>query len=209
MKGIYSLVESDGARKSAKLLDYVKKCPAKWCKNVKQSNMNLPVFVYGTISELTASLSGRTDPLPEKVLLAKLQHLQNVAEICCINSSEVDFCSYGWVLARDYATKVQDKIDQNLTSWNTSCSGIQTDVLVSAQMEFPRPAKTKDPAKSTKSDDLVCTTYNRCTTEGKCNYEIANPGRSCQRKHECSWCKKNKNQSLKHQESRCTGKGCS
>ena len=184
MKGIVSLVEGDGARKPAKLLDYVKKCPAKWCKNVKNSSMNLPVYVYGVIAELNAALTGRSDPISGPVLLAKLQHLQNVVEICCINSAEAEYCNYGWVLARDYALKVNDKVDQGLSSWDTACSGIQTDVLVSAQMEFPRPAKEKDPVKKLGSKDsgtgLYCGTYNRCSTEGKCDYEVSNPGKTCQ-----------------------------
>ena len=162
------------------------------------------------IAELNAALTGRSDPISGPVLLAKLQHLQNVVEICCINSAEAEYCNYGWVLARDYALKVNDKVDQGLSSWDTACSGIQTDVLVSAQMEFPRPAKEKDPVKKLGSKDsgtgLYCGTYNRCSTEGKCDYEVSNPGKTCQRKHECTWCKRNKGQSYRHQECRCPNK---
>jgi hypothetical protein len=124
MQGIVSLVDGEGARKQLKLMDYVKKCPARWCKNVKSGNMNLPVYGYGAVAELTASLSGRAEPLPENVLLSKLSHLQNVFEICCINSTEAELSSYGWTLARDYALKVNERVDQQFQSWGTVSHGI-------------------------------------------------------------------------------------
>ena len=114
MQCIVNLVDGEVARKPSKLMDHVRKCPAKWCKNVKPNNMNLPVFAYGALSDLTASMSGRAEPLPDSVLLSKLNHIQNVFEICCINSAESDFCSYGWTIGRDYALKVQEKVDQHL-----------------------------------------------------------------------------------------------
>ena len=169
--------------------------------------MNLPVHGYGAVFELVASLSGRAEPLPAGVLLAKLRHLQNVFEVCCINSTEADLSSYGWTLARDYSLKVQEKVDQQLISWETISLGIQTDVLVSSQMEFPRPAKEKEqPKKGPENEKSLCSTFNKCTTEGKCDFEVRNPGRNCLRKHECSWCRQNKNQLRKHQELNCASK---
>ena len=200
IRGIVNVSGSEGVRKQNKLIDYVRRCPAKWCKQVKPTSMNMPVFGYGAVSELIESMTGKTDQLTETVLLAKLKHLRDVFEVCCINSTDTEFCEYGWTLARDYALKVQDKVDQQQHSWETH-SGIQSDVLLSAQMEFPRPA-LKDPAKA-NGDKPLCTTYNKCTTEGKCDYEVSS-GRACIRKHECSWCRKNKNKSNKHQETKCT-----
>ena len=202
LRGIVNLSDSEGARKQNKLIDYVRRCPAKWCKQVKPTSMNLPVFGYGAVSELIDSMTGKTDQLPGTVLVAKLKHLKDVFEVCCINSTDSEFCEYGWTLARDYALKVQDKVDQQQHSWDTH-TGIQSDVLLSAQMEFPRPAK-KEQAKVT-ADKPLCTTYNKCTTEGKCDYEVSS-GRACIRKHECSWCRKNKKQGNKHQETKCTYK---
>ena len=207
LRGIVNLADSEGARKTNKLIDYVRRCPAKWCKQVKPTSMNLPVFGYGAVSELVDSVSGRTEQLPESVLLAKLKHLRDVFEVCCINSSDTDFCDYGWVLARDYTLKVQDKVDQQQHSWETH-TGIQSDVLISAQMEFPKPPKKDKPKSATDSDKPLCTTYNKCSTEGKCDYEVST-GRSCIRKHECSWCRRNKKQSNRHQESKCTIKPAS
>ena len=210
MQGIVNLVDGEGVRKPSKLMDYVRKCPARWCRNVKKNNMNLPVFAYGAISELTASISGRADPLSAGVLLSKLCHLQNVFEICCINSTEADLTGYGWTLARDYALKVNERVDQQLLSWGQISHGIQTDILVSSQMEFPRPAKVDTKEKNPANlDKPLCSTFNKCTVEGKCDWEVSNPGRACQRRHECSYCRKSKNQNRKHQESRCASKAAS
>ena len=206
IKGIVNLSDSEGARKPAKLIDYVRRCPAKWCKQVKPTSMNLPVYGYGAVAELLDSMSGRSEPLSAAVQFAKLRHLRDVFEVCCINSADTEFCDYGWTLARDYALKVQDRVDQQQHSWETH-TGIQSDVLLSAQMEFPRPAKKDRPkiGDSSDRDKPLCNTYNKCTTEGKCEYEVSS-GRACIRKHECTWCRKNKKQSHKHQETKCSFK---
>ena len=206
LQGIVSMVEKGDSLKKMKLNDYVKRCPAKWSKDVTSENMNLPVYAYGTTSELVASLSGRAEPLPEAVLLAKLQHMQNVFEICCQNSTLQEYNNYGWVLARDYASKVQNKVDQKLMDWGTMSAGVQTADLVSAQFEFPRPALPKKDLKDDKKDKTICTTFNTCTTEKKCDYEVANPGRTCLRKHECSHCRKHLNRGNKHQVWKCPNK---
>jgi hypothetical protein len=111
VQGIAKLVESEGAKKP-KLLDYVKKCPAKWSQQVKLETMNLPIYGWGALTELIASITGRAVPLTDGVFLAKLQHIQSVFEVCCINTTATEFNSYGWVLARNYESKVQGKMDQ-------------------------------------------------------------------------------------------------
>ena len=209
LKGIVSLVEKGDGLKQMKLIDHIKRCPTKWSKDVSAQNMNLPVFAYGATSELVASLSGRAEPVPESVLLAKLEHMKNVFEICCQNSTQLEYSNYGWVLARDYACKVQNKVDQQLVDWQSMPSGVQTADLVSAQCEYPRPAppgakvvkeKEEAPAKRT------CSTYNTSSVEKKCDYEVQNPGKYCQRKHECSYCRKHLNKGIKHQVWKCPSK---
>ena len=195
--------------KKPKLIDYVKKCLVKGAQQVKLDNMNLPVFAWGALAELTASLSGRAEQLTETVLLAKLLHLQSVLEVCCINSAATEYNNYGWVLARHYASKVQAKIDHQMTDWSTMPAGVQTADLVSAQMEYPRPAEKKNLGKKAEEErgpSILCSTYNNCTTENKCDYEVAHPGRSCLRKHECSWCRKNMSRGHHHQVWKCPKK---
>ena len=151
------------------------------------------------------SLSGRAEAMHEGVILGKLRHLKNTLEVCCLNSSATDFTSYGWTLARDYANKVEDDVEQKLTTWQEMTPGVRTSTLVSASMEHPRPAPKTDP-KSTKTPGTkkeLCTTYNKCTTDGKCDYEVLFPDRTCLRTHECSWCRTNKKQGWRHQALTC------
>ena len=116
VKGITNLSEREGGVKKPKLIDYVRKCPVKWAQQVKADTMNIPVYAWGAVTEIIESLSGRAEPLPEAELLGKLQHMQGVFEVCCINSTPVEYNSYGWTLARHYASKVQAKVDQDLVT---------------------------------------------------------------------------------------------
>ena len=170
--------------------------------------MNLPIFTWGALAEITASLSGRGEQLPPDVILAKLHHLQGVLEVCCINSAATEYNNYGWVLARHYASKVQAKVDQQLTDWARMPAGVQTADLVSAKMEYPKPAEKKGlgERKDDRSTSILCTTYNNCTTEQKCDYEVANNGKTCLRKHECTWCRKNLHRGHHHQVRKCPKK---
>ena len=211
VQGIVSFGEPGGATKNPKLIDYAKKCPTKWAKDAKSSSMNLALYGYAALAELEAGLTGRAEPLSSEELLGKVRHVKNVFEVCCINSEVKDFTAYGWVLARDYASKVENKVDQSLVTWQAMSAGVQTADLVLAQCDYPRPHKP-DPAKKTKEDDKnpfglkTCSTFNQCTTADKCDYEVANPEKNCQRRHECSYCRKHFKQSFRHQEVKCSKK---
>ena len=206
VKGITNLSEWEGGAKKPKLIDYVKRCPVKWAQQVKPDTMNIPVYAWGAVTEIIESLSGRTESLSEAELLGKLQHMQGVFEVCCINSTPVEYNSYGWTLARHYASKVQAKVDKGLLKWDTLQPGIQTADLVAAQMEYPKPPEKKAPTKKPEDEKQMCHTYNTCNIEGKCDYEVSNPGRSCQRRHECSWCRKNLSKGYRHQVWKCIKK---
>ena len=208
LSGIIPLGEG-ATKKVTKVLDFAKKCPVKWAKAAKPDNINLPLYSYGAVTEIEAALSGRGESMSQAVLLAKIRHLKNTFEVCCLNSTSTDFCTYGWLIARDYAMKVEDEVEQRFAAWDTMDTGIRTHTLVLSQMEHPRTVARKkqnevDDPRTTRKDR--CTTFNSCTTEMKCDYEVSNPGRTCQRKHECSWCRNNLQQGFKHQESKCQKK---
>ena len=205
--GIVSLLEGGTTKKQPKVLEYARTCPTKWSKQATLNNINLPLYAWGAVTEIESSLSGRSEEMSEAVMLGKLRHLKNTLEVCCLNSTSSEFTAYGWTLARDYATKVDNEVEQKLASWQDMPTGVRTATLVSAQMENPRPAIKVDPRKTTvvEKKDL-CTTYNNCSTEGKCEYEVANPDKKCIRKHECSYCMKHKKQSWRHQAVRCRAK---
>ena len=144
------------------------------------------------------------------MVLGKLRHLKNTLEVCGHNSTSQDFTGYGWTwtLARDYSTKLNDEIDQGRATWQGMALEVKTSTLMSASMENPRPPPKfegrgledrKPNAPKAEEHKEVCTTYNRCSTEYKCDYKVSNPTKTCLKKHECSWCRTNKNQSWKHQ----------
>ena len=207
--GIVNLMGGGSSKKQPRIIDFAKKCPAKWAKQATLTNINLPLYTWGAISELESSLSGRSEPMKEGDLVGKLRHLKNVMEVCCLNSPSSDFSSYGWTLAKDYATKVEDEVEQKLTAWYEMSTGARTATLLAAQMDCPRPVPKLDPKGQKVPDKAIgiCFSYNKCTTEGKCQYEVENPTKTCLRKHECSWCKINLRRSNKHQELRCKNKG--
>ena len=199
-----SRLGKNNTKKNSKMVDLARLCPVKWAKTTTSNTINLPLYTWAIVSELESSLSGRGDQFSEQEMLGKIRHLKNVAEVCCLNSNSTDFSSYGWAIARDYALKVEDEVAQGLASWSEMHHGVRTNSLLLAQMDcsrqsFQKTAKTRESDK----DKLVCTTYNKCTTKGKCEYEVTNPDRTCQRKHECSWCRSNLGQSYKHQAIEC------
>jgi hypothetical protein len=215
MKGIVRLVEGGVTKVTNKPMDYAKKCPARWAKKTTSESINLPLFTYGSICELESSLSGRSAPLTQGDLLAKIRHIRNYLEVCCLNSEPTDFKGYGWTIAKDYASKVESGVDQQLTSWGEMSGGVQTDQLVLAQMDFPRPlpfqkksgsGREPDPKSSSTTARERCKTYNSCKTEDKCEYELSHPDKKCILKHECGWCKVHLKQSYKHQEWACKKK---
>ena len=207
MAGIVSLLEGGTTtKKQPKVLEYAKTCPTKWSKQATAFNINLPLYAWGAVTEIEASLSGRSEALSDATMLGKLRHLKNTLEVCCLNSTSTDFTAYSWTLARDYANKVDNEVEQKLATWQDMPAGVRTATLVSAQMENPRPLPKLPPvntksAVSEKKD--TCTTYNTCTTEAKCDYEVTYPDRKCFKKHECSYCMKTKKQSWRHQAVRC------
>ena len=208
--GIVSLLEGGTTKKVPKVLEFAKKCPSKWSKLATMNNINLPLYAWGAVAELESSMSGRSQAMSEGVVLGKLRHLKHALEICCQNSNATDFTGYGWTLARDYVSKVSEEVDQQLIGWQDLEPAVRTATLVSAQMENPRPPpkhEFKIPTNPRQPDKKEpCTSYNKCTTEGKCDYEVAHPDKVCQKKHECSWCKVNKKQSWRHQAWKCKNK---
>lgn len=202
--GIVSISDAGVTKNPPKILDHSKKCPTRWAKQATMSNINLPLYAWGAVSELESSISGRAGAMSENTVLGKLRHLKNVMEVCCLNSASTDFTSYGWVLARDYALKVENEVEQRLVTWDEMSVGVRTSTVLAAQMENPRTVEP--PKKPVKSGKDTCTTFNKCTTAGKCEYEVQNPEKTCQRRHECSWCKTNKGQSYNHQVWKCKSK---
>ena len=146
--GIVSLLEGGGGtKKGPKVIEFSKKCPTKYSKQATLSNINLPLYAWGVIEEIEAALSGRSQSMPSATVLGKLRHLKNTLEVCCQNSSSHDFTGYGWTLAKDYSTKLNDEIDQGRTAWQDIPLEVKTSTLMSATMENPRPLPKVEPRR--------------------------------------------------------------
>ena len=144
--------------------------------------------------------------MSEVEMLGKIRHTKCMLEVCCLNSNATDFNTFGWTIAKDYANKVEDEIQQGILTWSEITPSVRTGPLLLAQMDCQRQTQAKSTNRKEGENTKVCTTYNKCTTKGKCEYEVTNPEKSCQRKHECSWCKSNLGQSNKHQAWECKKK---
>ena len=80
-----------------------------------------------------------------------------------MNSAATDFSSYGWVIARDYAMKVEDEVEQRFVAWQDMLPGVRTQTLVLSQMENPRlpPPRKKF---GEKEEPNTTGTKERCST---------------------------------------------
>ena len=191
------------------IIQFARDCPVSWTSKVTSDKLNLGLWCWAYIAELLASRTGQAPPLQQGELEAKLQHCLNVLEIALQPGNSTEFDNQAWRVARLYAEKVQQKLDRG-DSWLGFGAKYGTDShpheLMAAEKELSsRPKKKEDEKlKPTKDEKKkTCTTWNTSAVEGKCDYEVQNDGKSCNRKHECSWCKDKGKSSLRHQRSFC------
>ena len=205
----------DKQGKMPNIVHYARGCPVSWTSKVTSDKLNMGLWSWAYIAELLASRTGQASPLQHGELEARLQHYLNVLEIALQPSNPSDFDSHAWKVARLYGEKVQQKVDRGDT-WlgfeRRYGSDSQPHELMAAEKELaPKVKKVKEDAtvRIKTSEDpqtnrkRTCTTWNTSTVEGKCEYEVSNDGRTCSRRHECSWCKEKGKTSLSHQRSFC------
>ena len=75
--------------------------------------------------------------------------------------------------------------------------------LATRVVKVPKQPKDEDGKPKEETKKKTCNTWNSSSTEGKCEFEVQYEGRSCSRRHECSWCKEKGKKSLGHQRSFC------
>ena len=212
-RNISVLQDDKQGNKMPSIVQFARNCPVSWTSKITSDKMNLGLWCWSFIAELLATRTGQADPLPTGELEARLQHCLNVLEIALQPSVPTDFDNHGWKVARLYAEKVQHKLERGDT-WlgfeQKYGSDSQPHELMAAEKELATkvvkvlPKQPKD--EDSKKDDVkkkTCTTWNSSSTEGKCEFEVQYDGRSCSRRHECSWCKEKGKRSLGHQRSFC------
>lgn len=206
-------LQEDKQGKMPSLVQFARNCPVNWTSKVTSDKLNMGLWSWSYVAELLATRTGQAPPLESGELEARMQHFLNVLEVALQPGNSPDFDNQAWKVARLYAEKVQQKVDRGDT-WLGFARRYGTDShpheLMAAEKELaPKNTKKKEDEGFKKKDEKkdekrrTCTTWNTSRVEGKCEYEVQYDGRSCSRRHECSWCKEKGKSSLRHQRTFC------
>ena len=206
--------EKQGKGTIPDIVKYARDCPVAWTSKVTSDKLNLGLWCWAYMAHLLATRTGQAQSLGQGELEAKMQHFLNVLEITLQPSNPTEFEGHSWRVARLYAEKIQNKVDRGET-WIKFDEKYGTDSqpseLMAAREEIgPKPAPKKMKVKEEerkqepqKGSRRLCMTWNTSTVEGKCDWEVQNEGKTCDRRHECTWCKDKGKRSLLHQRSFC------
>ena len=196
--------------KMPELVQWARNCPVSWTKKITSDKLNAVLWAWAYISELLATRTGQAPNLQPGELEARLQHFCNVLEVTLQSSSQSDFSSDAWNVARLYDQKVQQRVDSNQFSWvqlNAMNHGAShPHELMAAHQELAKKAKAPtriSTKEDVKQEKRKCGTWNKSDVRGKCTYEVENPGEKCKFTHECSYCKSKSLKPVDHQRSFC------
>jgi len=129
---------------------------------------------WSTFGQILASRQGHISPMCDSELTGRLQHFLHLMELTAMFSNNSDYSSFAWHRARNWSS-IRPKMDP------TS--------MMQAIEAVPKPEIKKKDDKAKKSEDgPPCSKWNSCDVKGKCNYEVENPGKTCNRPHICSYC---------------------
>ena len=207
----------ESARGLSELVHHARECPVSWTSKITTEKLNPILWSWAYVSQLLATRTGQAPELAEGELEARLQHFLSVLEITLQTTTQADFASDAWKVARLYHVKVQQKVDcgdyswvQMLQKWGAATSPHE---LMAARAEIPLTIKQKTAPGGFQNGGKVlgdeekkkqiCYSWNYCETEGKCKYEVENEGEACVRIHACSWCKTRDKKPLDHQKRFC------
>ena len=187
----------------------------KYVRSASLKNMNFALFMYGAVHELHSASLGMTPPMEKELVEAKLQHLMNVIHVTCLNATAADFKPVAWSVGRTYHNLVQSKVDSGREHWlefeQLHRSSPHAAEMIAAEREH-RAALVKNPRRSDRPEDVKakdrksCPTWNEHEVEGKCKWEVENPGQKCNRDHSCSYCSKKGTGRTMHQARFCKRK---
>jgi hypothetical protein len=198
------------------LVQFARDCPVSWTSKVTTSGLNPLLFSWAYIAELLATRTGQLPSLQEGELEARLQHFLSVLEVTLQTTSQTDFASESWKVARLYHQKVQDKIDSGVYTWLDLSQQWGTATLPHELMAANAESAPRNKRKTERSSPVkkkeeekrqgLCYSWNSCEVKGKCKFEVENEGKKCNRQHYCSWCKSEKDQIHFHQKFFCKKK---
>ena len=215
--------QSEREGKTLTIADHARLLPLECARSVNSKNINFTMFMYGAIKEIHSARIGVSQPFESGVLEAKLQHLLNVINVTCLNSTASEFKPVSWSVGRTYDGLVQAKIDSGRETWldfdQLHRGSPHAAEMVAAEREhraaltsLVKPKvdvrKTERNGGGVKGDKKpLCPTWNSSEVEGKCKWETEHLDVKCNRSHYCTFCeKKFGNTRTNHQEKFCKRK---
>ena len=192
-----------------KALDFVKLGKFNYINQVKQQNLNLALFSFGSLKHLLALSDGTLPPVSKSEFISRLYHLINVFEISCLASGIGDFDTYGWRVAREYDSKILSDIEHGLKTWDNLGKTIDPMSWQYSKELVPKVSKPSAPNTTTGNKSAggntqrICTTWNSYRKDNVCHYEATNPGETCVFSHICSKCFKSKGVQKRHKSWQC------
>ena len=221
-----SFVQTDSEKQGKvsqipELVQYARDCPVHWTSKITTQNMNVVLWSWAYVAQLLASRTGQAPAYPDGELEARLQHFLSVLEVTLQTTNQTDFASDSWKVARLYHTKVQQKLDSGVTDWiqmyeqwggSTLPHELMAANAEAAPAVYKRGGRKPGDEQSGmgggsrgKDEKLkrLCSTWNKCETRGKCQWELDNEGEKCRYAHFCSYCKSKKLNPVNHQRHFC------
>ena len=193
--------------------DFTKYCTVDYARKAKPENCNIVLYVWGYVAQILASKQGLISAMPENEQIGRLQHLLHILELCAMQSSATDFNSPAWLCAKNYSERVYQDLDTGATSWSNIRPKMHPTNMMQAMASHPKKVvPDKPPVLGAKVGDAaaapgqVCPRWSGCDVDDKCQWEVENPGRSCNRTHFCSFCQKKFKQVRKHKDTDCRKK---
>ena len=171
---------------------------------MKSDNINLPLFIFGSLKHLLFLSNGTLPSVSETELSNRLQHLINIVEIICLGSTIDDYDHQSWRIAREYDSRFINDIEIGLKDWENfnpsidcTCWTYAKDYVASnfkgeivtpteQDLEFPidhtefshniYPEICLDCQDGYINGQKFCTSWNVLRKEG-CQFEYLNPGK--------------------------------
>ena len=179
-------------------IDFARLSSFNYINQLKPSNLNLSLFAYGSIKHLLYLSNGTLPAVSKEEFNARLQHLLNVLDLTCLDSSLAEFDSFSWKIARSYDEKILKDLEEGYKSWSSLDKSIDSSAWNYAVRMVPESRSNKGQGSksqgssqnSSQSSQKMCTTYNTFRKGESCSYKYNNPGKVCVYVHHCSACNK-------------------
>ena len=178
--------------------------------SITQANINMPLYILGYLRFLMSVVQGKQTISADEFEF-RMQNLVNIVQVSVTNSSRTDYNDQSWAIAREYGNRVLKDLEEGNKSWSSMGLGMQTDAYIFSKDSI----KVSSFKANTKLSQLgqpsrvkqTCKNFNTVANEGQsCSWELANPGKRCNRIHACNYCLNTFNKTRDHRSMDCESK---